>query len=190
MEQSRHGVDIKDWAGANLDEVAYCAGRQMRIIVALASVPLLLGSPEGRADTGMRAQYPRPPVAPPIPRSQPAPVWTMPFPACDRIPQPPRYPALALTRGEQGEVTMRLFVADTGRIREAQVYRSSGSAQLDDAAVASTRSWTLEPGRQDTRPTAMWSEVVVSFRILAGDPVSTKVEIRFPNAADINRCLA
>jgi len=85
---------------------------------------------------------------------------------------------------------MRLFVAETGRIREAQVHRSSGSAQLDDAAVASTQTWKLEPGRQNTQPRAMWTEAIVSFRMLPGDSVSTKVEIQFPMAPTLDRCLA
>ena len=160
----------------------------MRIAAAFASVAVLLGTSSSGTEFAIPYQFPRPRVAPPPPL--PAPVVTLPFPACDRIPQPPRYPALALARGEQGKVTMRIFVADTGRIREAQVHRSSGSAQLDDASVESTRTWTLEPGRQDTRPTAMWSEVVVSFRIFSGEPSSAKVEVQFPMAADINRCLA
>lgn len=162
----------------------------MRIAAAFASLALLLGTSASGAEPAMPLQFPRPRVAPPIPRPQPAPVVMLPFPACDRIPQPPRYPALALTRGEQGAVTLRLFVEATGRIREAQVHLSSGSERLDDAAVASTRAWMLEPGRQDTRPRAMWTEAVVSFRILPGEPGSAKVEIQFPKAADLNRCLA
>lgn len=162
----------------------------MRFAAAFASIALLLGTSASGAESAVQFQYPRPRVAPPVPRYQPAPIVTLPFPACDRLPQPPRYPALALARGEQGTVTLRIFVEATGRIREAQVHQSSGSARLDEAAVASTRTWTLEPGRQDTRPTAMWAEVIVSFRIVAGEPRSGQVEIQFTKAADINRCLA
>ena len=163
----------------------------MRIAAAFASVALLFGTSASGAEPATPIQFPRPRVAPPPPPPpQPTPVWTLPFPACDRIPQAPRYPALALARGEQGAVTLRLFVEATGRIREAQVHLSSGSERLDDAAVASTRTWTLEPGRQDSHPVSMWTEAIVSFRILPGDPASAKVEVQFPKSADINRCLA
>lgn len=92
--------------------------------------------------------------------------------------------------GEQGAVTLWIFVAATGKIREALVAESSGSARLDDAAIASTRAWTLEAGRQGSRPTNMWTQAIVSFRILSGESGSARVEIQFPKAADINRCLA
>lgn len=85
---------------------------------------------------------------------------------------------------------MWIFVAATGRISEALVSQSSGSTRLDGAAVASTQTWILEPGRQGTSPTGMWTQAVVSFRILSGEPDSAKVEVQFPKAADINRCLA
>ncbi|MEQ1580266.1 MAG: energy transducer TonB [Steroidobacteraceae bacterium] len=162
----------------------------MRIAATFASVALLLGTSASGAESVTPSQFPRPRVAPPIPRPQPAPVWTLPFPACDRIPQTPRYPALALARGEQGAVVMWIFVAATGRISEALVSQSSGSTRLDGAAVASTQTWILEPGRQGTSPTGMWTQAVVSFRILSGEPDSAKVEVQFPKAADINRCLA
>jgi len=184
------GMDSGECAAAQSQEATITAGKLMRLAVALFSVALLLGTSASGAGTAVQFQYPRPRVVPSLPRPQPAPVVRLPFPACDRIPQPPRYPPLALAMDEQGDVTLMIYVEATGRIREAQVHQSSGSVRLDEAAVASTRTWTLEPGRQDTRPTAMWAEAIVSFRILAGEPGSGRVEIRFTKAADIARCLA
>ena len=46
------------------------------------------------------------------------------------------YPRLAELRGWEGSVTMRLRVAPSGRLIEAQVYKSSGFAVLDQQAVA------------------------------------------------------
>jgi protein TonB len=46
------------------------------------------------------------------------------------------YPRIAELRGWEGSVTMRLRVAPTGRLIEAQVYKSSGVAVLDQQAVA------------------------------------------------------
>lgn len=162
----------------------------MLIAVAFASVALLLGTSASSADPGLPVQIPRPQVVPPMPRSQPPPVLSLPFPTCDRIPQPPRYPALALAMGEQGAVTLRIFVLVTGTISETLAFQSSGSARLDEAAVASTRSWMLMPGRQGSHRVSMWTEAIVSFRIFSGEPSSAKVEVQFPMAADINRCLA
>lgn len=183
-------MDREQCAATQSTDGTFTAGKPMRIAAAFASFALLLCTVASGSESATPIQFPRPRVVPPMPRPQPAPVVTLPFPACDRIPQPPRYPALALARGEQGAVTLRLFVEATGRIREAQVHLSSGSERLDDAAVASTRTWTLEPGRQGTRLVNMWSEAVVSFRMQPGEPGSGRVEIRFPRTADINRCVA
>jgi protein TonB len=46
------------------------------------------------------------------------------------------YPRIAELRGWEGSVTMRLRVAPSGRLIEAQVYKSSGFAVLDQQAVA------------------------------------------------------
>jgi protein TonB len=46
------------------------------------------------------------------------------------------YPRIAELRGWEGSVTMRLRVAPSGRLIEAQVYKSSGFAALDQQAVA------------------------------------------------------
>jgi protein TonB len=46
------------------------------------------------------------------------------------------YPRIAELRGWEGSVTMRLRVAPSGRLIDAQVYKSSGFAVLDQQAVA------------------------------------------------------
>lgn len=46
------------------------------------------------------------------------------------------YPRIAELRGWEGSVTMRLRVAPSGRLLEAQVYKSSGFSVLDQQAVA------------------------------------------------------
>jgi protein TonB len=46
------------------------------------------------------------------------------------------YPRIAELRGWEGWVTMRLRVAPSGRLIEAEVYKSSGFAVLDQQAVA------------------------------------------------------
>lgn len=162
----------------------------MRFAAVIAAIPLLIAPPLRAADSATHVQSQRSPTAPPIPRSQPLPAVMLPFVACDRVPQPPSYPAFALARGQQGAVRLRIFVAVTGKISEALVFQSSGSAPLDEAAIASTRTWMLEPGRQGTRPIGMWTEALVSFRILSGTAGTSKVDVEFPGSADIHRCLA
>lgn len=53
----------------------------------------------------------------------------------------PRYPESARRRGEQGTVIVTLTVDEEGHCTAAEVKSSSGSASLDEAAVAACLEW-------------------------------------------------
>ncbi|HEY0708056.1 MAG TPA: energy transducer TonB, partial [Polyangia bacterium] len=53
----------------------------------------------------------------------------------------PAYPAIALSRGWQGKVLLRVQVGPDGRPRSIAVSQGSGRQLLDDAAVAAVRGW-------------------------------------------------
>jgi protein TonB len=63
---------------------------------------------------------------------------------CD-FPRPP-YPRLARLNGESGTAVIHLTLAASGQIAAAVVERSSGSAALDAAALASARAGQCTPG--------------------------------------------
>ena len=66
--------------------------------------------------------------------------------------QVPRYPADARRRREQGTVTLRVELAESGRVAQVTVAKSSGSRALDDAAVDAIRAWRCSPAERDGRP--------------------------------------
>lgn len=78
----------------------------------------------------------------------------------------PAYPASARRAGVEGTVELSLYVLANGRIGEAKIARSSGSFELDDAAVKEAlRTWRLLPQQVDGVATAAWHNIAVTFRL-------------------------
>lgn len=74
----------------------------------------------------------------------------------------PNYPREALAAGIEGRVMLRVTIEADGAVGAARVSTSSGSASLDDAALAAIRSWRFEPARRGGE--AVPYEVIVPIR--------------------------
>jgi TonB family protein len=88
----------------------------------------------------------------------------------DRLPTPvfnpaPVYPADALTARREGRVILRAFVDQAGEVSVVKVWRSSGSEQLDQAAMAAVREWKFTPGQRMGQNAAGEVAVPVVFQI-------------------------
>jgi TonB family protein len=59
--------------------------------------------------------------------------------------EPPVYSAAAQAAGEQGDVVLRIFIMTDGRAHKTRVTRSSGFADLDQAAVTAAESYYYLP---------------------------------------------
>jgi len=59
---------------------------------------------------------------------------------------PPRYPAEAARRGQQGAVILTVTIAPNGATSAVQIARSSGHALLDSAAQQAVARWHFKPG--------------------------------------------
>lgn len=107
-------------------------------------------------------EAPKPP-APVAPAPRPAPaVATRPEPIPGQTPAP-RYPAAALRRGESGTVMVRAEIRPDGTPDVVTVARSSGSRQLDRAALDAVRRWRFRPAQQDGQPVRAAVMVPISF---------------------------
>lgn len=80
-------------------------------------------------------------------------------------PAPPVYPARAVELGLTGTVLVRARVTPDGSTEETRLWRSSGHALLDAAALAAVRRWAFEPASVDGRRVEAWVEVPVHFRL-------------------------
>lgn len=68
---------------------------------------------------------------------------------------PPAYPAQSLALREEGTVTLRLSIDESGRVTTVELVQSSGYARLDTAAVNAARKYRGQPARRDGRPVAV-----------------------------------
>ena len=110
-----------------------------------------------------------PPAVPDPARVEPAaPVAAAPVELSASAPVPiespgPRYPRGALRRGESGEVLLSIHVDARGVPSQVDVASSSGSRDLDRAAVAAARRWRFRPAMRDGSPVAGVVNVPISF---------------------------
>jgi protein TonB len=91
------------------------------------------------------APAPVAPTAPPAPRT-PLFLDELALACPDRA--PPKYPRAARRARAEGRVVLRVELDESGRVANAGVATSSGSATLDDAALAAVRTWRCTPPRR------------------------------------------
>ena len=78
--------------------------------------------------------------------------------------RPPPYPNDAAMRGEQGDVLVVIHVAASGLAAGVEVAQSSGSASLDEAAVAAVRKWHFRPAMKEGQPVPFDMAIRFDFR--------------------------
>ncbi|MCP4685411.1 MAG: energy transducer TonB [bacterium] len=77
----------------------------------------------------------------------------------------PEYPRLAEQAGLEGLVWIKALVSADGNVREAVVYKSSGTQSLDEAALKVAKDNKFRPAIQNGRPVAMWVTYKVDFQV-------------------------
>jgi protein TonB len=92
----------------------------------------------------------------------PAPVAEVFVPPAFRARQEPIYPERARRAGVVGVVGVRIALAADGAVRAVELTASSGSRQLDEAALAAARASTFEPATRNRAPVE--SEAVANYR--------------------------
>jgi protein TonB len=113
-------------------------------------------------------------VGPPVPVHV-APVVTVPTPAV-AAPTPPSaiarthtippYPEIARRLSQQGSVRLSIEVGADGRVSNAAVVGSSGTAALDDAAVDWVKNhWLYKPATQEGKPVTATVPAMVEFNL-------------------------
>ena len=80
-------------------------------------------------------------------------------------PPPPFYPRRALSQRQEGIVTIRALIGESGEARQIRLHASSGYPLLDKAALQAVGEWQFAPETVDGRPVAAWVEVPVRFEI-------------------------
>lgn len=71
----------------------------------------------------------------------------------------PNYPVRAARNNESGTVTLALLVGVDGRVSDARIKSSSGSRELDKAAIAALSTCTFKPAMQDGVAEPGWAQI-------------------------------
>ncbi len=77
----------------------------------------------------------------------------------------PEYPLLARKRGYQGTVVLEVLVDRQGRVADLRLSASCGYSVLDQAALASVKTWLFDPGTRGGERVEMRVKVPVRFQL-------------------------
>lgn len=86
-------------------------------------------------------------------------------PPQSRQPIKPVYPKAARQRGAEGDVILEFAIGLDGVVEAVKIISSSGSSDLDDAAVKAVKSALFNPARIDDRPVASLARLTLAFRL-------------------------
>ncbi|MDD5579289.1 MAG: energy transducer TonB [Methylobacter sp.] len=103
--------------------------------------------------------------APPAPKPVEEKI-TEPLAGADYLNNPsPEYPEIAMDRGWEGKVLMKVHVLASGKPDSVSVFKSSGRTVLDEAAVTTVKKWSFVPAMRGKSPIAGWVTVPISFNL-------------------------
>lgn len=106
------------------------------------------------ARSGGRAKQETLPLSPPLP-----------VPARPQATVIPDYPEIAQQNGWEGRVIVRAYISAEGTVGEAEISRSSGHQELDEAALVAVRRAQFEAATRNGLPVASWIKVPISFAL-------------------------
>ena len=76
----------------------------------------------------------------------------------------PKYPDIALRAGVEGTVYIKMWVTKEGKVRSAEVAKSTSNIFNQEAVSAAIR-WTFTPAIMNNAPVSVWVTVPFKFRI-------------------------
>lgn len=69
------------------------------------------------------------------------------------------YPRQSLMNEETGTTSMQFLVSTAGKVVESKLEKSSGSKNLDKAALTALSACKFKPGSRDGAPAQTWTKV-------------------------------
>lgn len=85
-----------------------------------------------------------------------------------RLNPKPKYPRTARKRGYEGEVKLKVYVLENGRVGKIEIIRPSGYEILDDSAIEAVKNWTFVPGKENGKEISSWVTVPITFQLKKG----------------------
>jgi len=81
---------------------------------------------------------------------------------------PPLYPLSARRAGREGRTVLLVALSATGDCVEVRVAESSGTASLDESAIAAVKTWRFHPAIRGNQPVAVTLRVPIQFSLNSG----------------------
>jgi protein TonB len=108
---------------------------------------------------------PPPPVQAPVEPVAAAPAKIIPPSSIEYAEQPrlPNYPRQSVRLKETGTVTVRIFIDQSGALRDVTLGKSSGFPRLDDSALAVVRTYRFKPPTENGKPISGYAFIPVIF---------------------------
>lgn len=85
------------------------------------------------------------------------------------LPQPQYPPALARGARPEGTVVLRMYVDETGKVAQTKVAKSSGSADLDKAALGAVKNFKFTPYAVNGKNIAWFFDYSANYKAPAVD---------------------
>lgn len=76
----------------------------------------------------------------------------------------PDYPPGSRRNEEEGDVTLKFLIDDTGRIVQSEIEKSSGFSRLDEAARKALAQCEFSPAIVNGKPAESWESIKYTFR--------------------------
>jgi periplasmic protein TonB len=133
-------VAFKRFSGSNVMAQASISVRQLTLGAAAALALVIGGSSTASADSPAKIDHSYP------------------------TPQP-AYPDSAQLNGEQGDVTLDVYVNSAGTPRRFKIFQSSGFGDLDNAAAEAVAGWHFIPAIKNGNTGSAWTAVKIHFAL-------------------------
>lgn len=78
---------------------------------------------------------------------------------------PPAYPSEERENKIEGVVINEVVINEQGKVESVKVEKSSGNANLDQAAVDAVEQWTFEPATLNGNPVAVYYHLTINFKV-------------------------
>ncbi|GJM17168.1 MAG: hypothetical protein DHS20C13_24950 [Thermodesulfobacteriota bacterium] len=77
----------------------------------------------------------------------------------------PKYPRTARKRGYEGEVKLKVFVLENGKVGRIEITSPSGYEILDQSALEAVKNWVFVPGKENGREISSWVTIPITFQL-------------------------
>lgn len=79
----------------------------------------------------------------------------------------PKYPLIARKRGHEGQVSVRVSVAEAGQVMNVKLMKSSGWDDLDQTTLDILKSWQFKPATRGGTPISGSVDLSFNFQLSA-----------------------